>query len=481
MKLFENISCLKGITLNSQIVDLLSIIDDKELTVEEQNNRIIEYVTNLQNRLNNLESYIEQYGKAGKIRFMAEDIVSESNFDLSDRQVEDLTQIYLDAFDNSTIADTKVIKDSLRKKNIPEEIAEYILVNIKDRDYRAKTGILGMTPEKVRALYDYMFKDGNRFDILNIDEAGKYSNYVSFDGKNFISNRLDKMFAFAKKHGMQAKINAFVFYADFPQEYEKYCIKKHSSSGNSEEEKRKAVGKEIKNALLEYIKNVCQKYGNEISAVDVLNEVIYDPDMVEDDFKGTEDRTYHQRTGQWMKYLTTDDLAEFSLEVRNLLPNARLLYNDMNWVNSDKRVEIIKFINEMQEKEREFRRVGKLGAEQRGIIDVIGLEAHLDTSIDISELDKTLDDIERYIGLPVEITELDISRTGKNPLSESEILKQKKILARIHKLANQFKNGKPRIIAITMWSQSDDMCFVDKKCKRKVYGSVLDSDFREKE
>ncbi len=55
--------------------------------------------------------------------------------------------------------------------------------------------------------------------------------------------------------------------------------------------------------------------------------------------------------------------------------------------------------------------MGRLGAEQRGIIDTIGLEAHLDTSIDILELDKTLDDIERQVELPVEITELDISRT----------------------------------------------------------------------
>ena len=32
MKLLENIGCEKGITLNSQLVDLLSIIDNKNLT-----------------------------------------------------------------------------------------------------------------------------------------------------------------------------------------------------------------------------------------------------------------------------------------------------------------------------------------------------------------------------------------------------------------------------------------------------------------
>ena len=481
MKLFESISCSKGITLNSQIVDLLAIIDNEELSIEEQDNKIIEYVTNLQNRINNLESYIEEYGESGKSRFILDDIFSTLPLELTDKPREDICQIYLDAFSNSIMVDTKAIKGELRKKEIPEEIAEYILVNIKDRDYRAKIGILEMTPEKVRALYDFMFKSGNRFDILNIDDAGKYSNCVSFDGKTFTPNRLDKMFDFAQKHRMQPKINAFVFYGDFPVDYENYCIKKYTNPEMSEEEKIRAVKPYIKQTLMSYTENVCKRYGNQISAVDVLNEIIYDPDMIEENFRGSEENSYHQRTGQWMKYLDLEDLAELSLEVRNMLPNARLLYNDMNLVNPEKRSEIIEFIKKMQEKEREFRRTGRLGAEQRGIIDTIGLEAHLDTSIDILELDKTLDDIERQVELPVEITELDISRTGKNPLSKIEISRQQKILARIHKLANQTVNRKPRITAITMWSPSDDMCFVDEKCKRKVYGSVIDSNFQEKE
>ncbi len=48
---------------------------------------------------------------------------------------------------------------------------------------------------------------------------------------------------------------------------------------------------------------------NQISAVDVLNEIIYDPDMIEENFRGSEENSYHQRTGQWMKYL---DFGRFS-------------------------------------------------------------------------------------------------------------------------------------------------------------------------
>jgi len=289
MKLFESISCSKGITLNSQIVDLLSIIDDEELSIEEQDNKIVEYVTNLQDRINNLKSYIEEYRESGRARFILNDIVGILPFELNDKQREDICQIYLDAFKNSIVADTKEIKEELIKKEIPEEIAEYILVSIKDRDFIVKVGILEMTPEKVRALYDFMFKNGNRFDILNIDDAGKYSNCVSFDGKTFTPNRLDKMFDFAQKHGMQPKINAFVFYGDFPVDYENYCIKKYTSPEMSEEEKVKAVKPYIKQTLMLYIENVCKRYGNQISAVDVLNEIIYDPDMIEENFRDSEE------------------------------------------------------------------------------------------------------------------------------------------------------------------------------------------------
>ncbi len=44
MKLFESISCSKGITLNSQIVDLLSIIDKDMFknSIEEKNDEDLE-------------------------------------------------------------------------------------------------------------------------------------------------------------------------------------------------------------------------------------------------------------------------------------------------------------------------------------------------------------------------------------------------------------------------------------------------------
>lgn len=482
MKLFESISNEKGVTLNSQLVDLLSIIDDEQLTQKQQNRKIIEYISKLRERNNGLEQYKKQYGDdLGKIRFLLDTILDEMPGSFSNEQRKNIKEIYLDSVTDLSIFNTEKMKEKLKEAGIAETVAEYLLEEIKNGDYEAKEGILDITPEKIRTFHRFMFKNGNKFDLLNIDVAGKYSGYVSFDVKTFTPDRLDKMFEFAKRHNMQTKINAFMYYADFPRLYEVYCLQNYTTSDMSEDEKKKQVGEHIKKTLFDYVKNVCERYGDSISAVDVLNECIYDPIMIENDFRGSEENSYHQRTGQWMKYLSIDDLAELALEVRKRLPNARLLYNDMNWVNPDKRKEIIDFVKKLQEKEKEYRETGELSPEQRGIIDTIGLEAHLDTGIDIEELDRTLSDIEREIKLPVEITELDIARTEGDPLSKEEILKQQMILARIYKLANQTIDGKPRIGAITMWSQSDDMCFVDNKCKRKVYGSVLNSNFEEKE
>lgn len=68
MKLFESISNLKGITLNSQLVDLLSIIDDDSLTKDEQDKTITEYIAELKHRIDLLEEnkkpYVETYGES---------------------------------------------------------------------------------------------------------------------------------------------------------------------------------------------------------------------------------------------------------------------------------------------------------------------------------------------------------------------------------------------------------------------------------
>ena len=50
MKLLESIDCEKGITLNSQLVDLLSILDEN-ISQEHQDKKIKEYIENLRQKV----------------------------------------------------------------------------------------------------------------------------------------------------------------------------------------------------------------------------------------------------------------------------------------------------------------------------------------------------------------------------------------------------------------------------------------------
>ena len=60
MKLLENIGCERGITLNSQLVDLLLIIDNHDLSTEEQNREIEKYISELRDRQERYNSACEK-------------------------------------------------------------------------------------------------------------------------------------------------------------------------------------------------------------------------------------------------------------------------------------------------------------------------------------------------------------------------------------------------------------------------------------
>ena len=189
-----------------------------------------------------------------------------------------------------------------------------------------------------------------------------------------------------------------------------------------------------------------------------------------------EEPGYHPRIEGWQKYLDLEDFCEIALTARKLMPEATFTYNDMNWVNLEKRQEIIKIIKKIQSIENRYRQEGKLGKDEKGLIDLIGFEAHLTTGNKIQDIEKAFEDVEREIGLPIAVTELDIARVGNNPLSKEEITKQNRIIKKFVELEQE-----GRIQELTVWSQSDEMSFLNDKCKRKVYASViLDENCNEK-
>ena len=273
MKLLENIGCEKGITLNSQLVDLLSIIDNKNLTEEQQNDAIVNYI-------NNLKVIQEKYEKANsngvyaKYKFFIQNAISSMN-GLSDENRERLEKIYLSNAKDLIVCNRDKMIQILQKEGFDESIHTKIMSDLKSKDYNAKEGILYLTPEKVRTLYSHMFENGNRYDRVTFDNAGKYSGYVAPDGETYSTEKIEKMQKFCENHGMKSKINALMFYDDFPKTYEKSLDIRVNNGEITEEDKRTLIQK----SLFDYVRNIGQQYGNRIESVDIFNELIYDPNM----------------------------------------------------------------------------------------------------------------------------------------------------------------------------------------------------------
>lgn len=475
MKLLDSVNCEKGITLNTQIVYLLSILD-KDISVEEQNTQITEYIENL--RQMKTEYYeAKQKGVSEQYRFIIDKVMDSIDNVPSDR-VDEIKQLYLESIADMSLFNPAQMEHKLIENGFDHTLNELILKQINNMDLKVKEGILDLTLDKIRNLYSHMF-NGNipTYDRMTMDNAGRYSSYVCNDGETYADEILERMISFAEKHNMKSKVNTFMFYADFPKMLENVWLKQASNMGLTEEEKHQYVKEKMKDSLIGYVEHLARNYGDRIENVDVFNELIYDPDMIEKKEDFGEERSYHPRTEGWQKYLDLEDLCEMALTARKLMPKAIFTYNDMNWVNSDKRKEIIKIIKEIQSIEDRYRQEGKLGKDERGLIDIIGFEAHLTTEDKTQDIEKAFMEVEQEIGLPIAVTEFDVARVGDNPLSKEEITKQNRIIEKFVQLEQE-----GRIQELTVWSQSDEMSFMNDKCKRMVYASViLDENCNEKE
>ena len=87
------------------------------------------------------------------------------------------------------------------------------------------------------------------------------------------------------------------------------------------------------------------------------------------------------------------------------------------------------------------------------------------------------EDIQREIGLPVEVTEFDVARVGNDPESRREDVLQQRVFERFWKIMK----SNPNLEAFTIWSQSDTLSFMNDKCNRMVYASLLNDNFEEKD
>lgn len=472
---------VRGITLNNQQIDLFNIIEQmnkKTLTLEQAIQRVNEYLGDiLQASKLSKEMSSQGLSTAQKIKRIVEekaDNVSEEEF---------LKFLYKNPMQIRANWDTR---EGLEKLFEGQEIdSTYIdeILNIKKYFAYQTHGILtflvdsnGQTinPEsteisidtkktfqKVQALYDYVVgsleKDKKRFTRLTLDGQGKFGTVAGVietekeanaQPEDYNLTPLRQGYEFARKNEMnEVYINALVFFKDFPDRL----------VGGTKEQYETALinyGKAVASVAKEYEAHRIH------TVVDMFNEFV--------DYNAP----FSERTNNWMSKLSVEDLCKIAVAIKEEMPNADLGYNDWNFENPEKRKTIFEVIRKIQEYEKEN------GCR---ILDHIGTQCH--TSInDIEGLRQSIEELQQF-GLPIDITELDISKgldgVDYETATPEELVAirkyEQKLQNDVMKMISEFvKEGKIR--SVTSWSITDELCcdFCDEK-EASVTGMTYDS------
>lgn len=470
-------SNVRGITLNSQNIDLFNIIEQAQ-SREDAVQRVYEYLDGIlqANRMSK-EMNSQGLSTTQKIKRVVDEKASRvpnkdeflkfllgnamqirANWDSKESleklfKGKEVDSAYIDtildikkyfAYQTHGILTFLVDKDG---QTIDPESEELYID--KDKTY-----------QKAEALYEYVvgsLENGEkRFNRLTLDGQGKFGtvagvmrteNEAQAELQDYNLKPLIQGYEFAKTHNMDIRINALVFFKDFPDRL----------IGENVDTYRTALenyGRALASVANEY------KQKGVPTTIDMFNEFV--------DYNAP----FSERTNNWMSKLSVEDLCRIALTLKQEMPDVDFGYNDWNFENPEKRETIFEVIRKIQEFERQ---------NNCKIIDHIGTQCH--TSInDIEGVRRSIEELQQF-GLPIDITELDISKgldgvdyEVATPEELSAIRKyEQKLQNDMMKMMSEFvRDGKVR--GITSWSITDELCpdFCDGK-QASITGMSYDS------
>ena len=178
------------------------------------------------------------------------------------------------------------------------------------------------------------------------------------------------------------------------------------------------------------------------------------------------------RPSPWLQIAGEEYITKAFQWAHEADPAAQLFYNDYNEISSDKRAKIIRLIRSLQ---------------QKGIpIHGIGLQGHWATNEPSKEqLDSTLKDF-ASLGLPLQITELDISvypkehnaraRKPEDANSDFTTDREQAQVAKYSMIFELFRKYAKHITSVTFWNISDRHSWLDNfpVTGRKDYPLLFD-------
>ncbi len=265
----------------------------------------------------------------------------------------------------------------------------------------------------------------------------------------------DSIAAFAKRNNMKLRGHCLVWHSQAPR-----WFFTDSTTG-------KQVTKEVLlQRMKDHITTVVTRYKGTIFAWDVVNEAISDKP---EEF---------YRPSLFYTIIGEEFIAKAFEYAHAADPNALLFYNDYNEINDTKRAKIIKMVSDLKAK---------------GIpIHGVGLQAHWAVSEPSEEkLETTLKEFSS-LGLPLHITELDISvypkehnarekKPGDYDTTFTADKEAKQI--EVYKMCfEKFRKYKNHIKSVTFWNISDRSSWLDNfpVRGRKDYPLLFDRELKPK-
>ncbi len=250
----------------------------------------------------------------------------------------------------------------------------------------------------------------------------------------FTWDRADTIVAYAKANGMELRFHTLVWHNQTPDWFFRDDQDKPMID-ETNPKKREANKALLLKRLDTYITTVVDRYKNDISSWDVVNEVIEpgDPDGI--------------RASNWYKITGTDYIETAFRAARKAGgPNIKLYINDYGTDNPVKRDFLYDLVKEMLAK---------------GVpIDGVGHQTHV--NIEVPSIASIIESLQMFhdLGLDNQITELDMSLYVYNDLSDVGNEVPKEILdlqaERYRELFDALRAHKDLLSGVMFWGISDD-------------------------
>lgn len=205
------------------------------------------------------------------------------------------------------------------------------------------------------------------FNSVTAENAMKWG-VIRPDGVNWQWTRPDRLVAFAAEHGMHVLGHTLVWHSQVPRTL-------FTDAAGAPLTRTALLGR-----MEEHIGTLMGRYKGRVHTWDVVNEAV--------------DEGNGWRRSQWHRIIGDDFMEQAFRMARKADPGAKLLYNDYNMHNPQKREFLLKVLRDYLD---------------RGVpIDGVGLQGHLGLAYpDLAEWERS---IAAYagLGLEVHVTELDV-------------------------------------------------------------------------